>query len=127
MDFELTAAPILCVTSVPESIEFYERCFGFSRQNYFSGNEEYVVMKLGRAEVHLFKSASTNPNNVVSGHVADAFIWVPRLEPVISLATKNGLSAMRGPERYDSSPVATTEVVYPDNSGYWICFSEAHL
>ncbi len=127
MAFELTAAPILCVTSAAEAIEFYERCFGFTRQNYFSGIEVYVVMKLGHAEVHLYESPRANPNNVNAGHVADAFIWVPRIEPVVSLATKNGLTPVRGPEHYDSSPVATTEVVYPDNSGYWICFSEAHL
>lgn len=127
MAFELTAAPILCVTSVPAAVEFYERCFGFARQNYFSGNEVYVVMKLGHAEVHLYESPRANPNNVNAEHVADAFIWVPSIEPVMSLATKNGLTPVRGPKRYDSSPVATTEVVYPDNSGYWLCFSEAHL
>ncbi len=63
MEFELTAAPILCVTSVPAAIEFYERCFGFTRQNYFSGNDEYVVLKLGHAEVHLFEAPRANPNN----------------------------------------------------------------
>ncbi len=72
MAFELTAAPILCVTSVPEAIEFYERCFGFARQNYFSGNEVYVVMKLGHAEVHLYESPRVNPNHIYAQHVADA-------------------------------------------------------
>jgi hypothetical protein len=126
MAFELTAAPRLCVTSVSGAIEFYERCFGFARQNYFSGNEVYVVMKLGHAEVHLYESPRANPNHIYAEHVADAFIWVPSIEPVVSLATKNGLKPVRGPERYGSSPVATIEVVYPDNSDYWICFSEAH-
>ncbi len=75
----------------------------------------------------LVQDPRTNPNNVQAEHVADAFIWVPSIEPVVALATKNGLTPARGPERYNSSPVATTEVVYPDNSGYWLCFAEAHL
>jgi len=127
MPFELTAAPILCVPSVAEAVAFYERCFGFVRQNYFAGNDEYAVLKLGHAEVHLFESARTNPNHVHTGHVADAFVWVPSLEPVVARAEQNGLAPMRGPERYESAPVATTEVVYEDNSGYWLCFAEAHV
>jgi hypothetical protein len=127
MDFDLTAAPILCVPSVSDAVDFYQRCFGFVRQDYFRGNDVYVVMKLGRAELHLYESPRVNPNNVHATHVADAFIWVSSLEPVLLLAKENGLSPVRGPERYDTSPVATTEVVYPDNSGYWICFAEAHL
>ncbi len=59
--------------------------------------------------------------------MAYSFIWVPSIEPVVALATKDHMTPVRGPEHYDSSPVATTEVVYPDNSDYWICFSEAHL
>ncbi len=127
MGFELTAAPILCVPSVSEATEFYQRCFGFERQRYFDGNDVYVVIKLGAAEIHLYEGPRANPNNVYVEHVADAFIWVPSIEPVVYRAKENGLTPVRGPERYESSPVATTEVVYPDNSGYWICFSEAHL
>jgi hypothetical protein len=126
MRVDLGAAPILCVKSTSESIEFYERCFGFARQNYFNGNDRYVVMKLGPAEIHLAECDGTNPSNVHAGHIADAFIWVPSIEAVKSLAARNGLAPVRGPERYSSSPVATTEVVYPDNMGYWICFGEAH-
>lgn len=127
MPFELTAAPIQCVPSAAEAVAFYERCFGFVRQNYFAGNDEYAVLKLGHAEVHLFESARTNPNHVRPAHVADPFIWMPSLESTVVRATQNGLTPMRGLERYDSSPVATTEVVYEDNSGYWLCFGEAHL
>ena len=70
---DLNAAPILCVTSVPAAIEYYERCFGFVRQDYFHGNDAYVVLKLGSAEIHLYESQRANPNNVNGEHVADAF------------------------------------------------------
>ena len=126
MEAPTGAAPILCVTSIPETIQFYERCFGFSRQRYFDGNESYVVLQRGSAQIHLVESERTNATHSSAAHVADVFIWVQSLEPVLELAAKHGLVAMRGPERYDSSPVATTEVVFADNSGYWLCFAEAH-
>ena len=126
MEIPMSSAPILCVTSIPEAVKFYERCFGFLKQRYFDGNESYVVLQRGSAQIHLIESERTNANHALAAHVADVFIWVPSLEPVLALAARNNLVAMRGPERYDSSPVATTEVVFEDNSGYWLCFAEAH-
>jgi len=122
----LVAAPILAVPSVAESVEYYERCFGFTKQQYFYGNDVYVVITLHSAQIHFIECKNTNPNNIRSMHVADVFVWVDNLDAVCARAAANGLTALRGPERYDTVPVATTEVVYPDNNGYWICFAVRH-
>ena len=59
--------------------------------------------------------------------MADVFLWVDELDSLIAAAREAGLAITRGPERYDSTPLATTEVVIEDQDGYWFCFALAHL
>lgn len=117
-----TAAPILCVTQIARSIRFYEQAFGFARPSYFDGNEDYVVIALGEAQIHLMASERANPNHAVNPRAGDPFVWVPSITPVATLAAAAGLVPQRGPARYDSTPVATEEVVFTDPDGYRICF-----
>lgn len=121
----LTAAPILCVPDVAAASAFYARAFGFEPVMYFAGNDEYAVLVRGAAQLHLFQSVDSRPNHRGGAHVADAFVWVDDLDAVVASATAAGLSAERGPEHYPSEPVATTEVVYPDADGNWLCFAVA--
>lgn len=120
-----TAAAILCVRDVAAACAFYDRTFGFERLHYFDGNEAYAVVGCGDAQVHLFRSPSPDPHHVRGIHVADVFVWVPDIAPVVERALAAGLSAERGPEHYDSAPVGTTEVVFSDEDGNWICFGQA--
>ncbi len=73
------------------------------------------------------KGESANPNHDHVAHVADVFLWVEELDTLVTAARDAGLSITRGPERYDSSPLATTEVVVEDQDGYWFCFATARL
>lgn len=120
-----TAAPILCVRDLLASCELYERAFGFERMRYFDGNGEYAVMQRAAAQIHLFQSTTVHPHHTQGPHVADAFVWVDDLIPILSSAQGAGLTSTRGPEHYDSTPVATTEVVFPDLDENWICFGQA--
>ena len=121
-----TLAPILVVPDVAQAAETYERVFGFRRLRYFDGNDEYVPLGRGHAQVHLIHGRATNPNHRGSAHAADVFVWVDELDSLVDAARAAGLAVTRGPERYDSSPLATTEVVIEDPDGYWICFALAH-
>ena len=76
--------------------------------------------------MHLIQGRSPNPNHKGSAHAADVFVWVEELDSLLDAARAAGLAVRRGPERYDSSPMATTEVVIEDPDGYWICFALAH-
>lgn len=117
----ITAAPILCVEDVTTSCGLYERAFGFRRLRYFDGNDQYAVIERGGAQLHLCQGEA-HPHHRQGSHVADAFVWVNDLERIIEGAHAAGLTSTRGPEHYDSTPVATTEVVYADTDGNWICF-----
>ena len=77
--------------------------------------------------LHVMAGESANPNHRHVAHVADVFLWVTDLEEVVSAANAAGLAITRGPERYASTPLATTEVVVEDLDGYWFCFAVAHL
>ena len=79
-------------------------------------------MAHGEAQIHLLAAPRGNPNHAHAARGADAFIWVEALDTVLALADAAGLVPVRGPEQYDSSPVATQEVVYPDLDDHWICF-----
>ncbi len=118
-----TAAPILIVTDVAAAVGDYSRWFGFADLAYFAGNDEYVVLGLQDAQIHLMQGRDSNPNHRHGMHVADAFVWVRDLDAGVASASAAGLTARRGPEHYDSSPVATTEVVFEDSDGNWICFA----
>ena len=119
------AAPILCVQNIPASIARYAQAFGFEARRYFDGNDGYAVLTRGEAQVHLFRTDQSDPHHRHDAHVADVFVWVDDLDAVVASATAAGLRAERGPEHYDSTPVATTEVVYPDLDGNWLCFGQA--
>jgi predicted enzyme related to lactoylglutathione lyase len=118
-----TSAPILIATDLRASVDFYGQCFGFTDLHYFADNDEYAVLGLAEAQVHLMAGRAANPNHLRGSHVADAFIWVSDLDAVISAGTAAGLTALRGPESYDSTPVATTEVVFADADDNWLCFA----
>lgn len=120
-----TAAAILCVRDVAAACEFYDRAFGFARLRYFDGNDAYAVVGSGDAQIHLIQSSSPEPHNVRGIHVADVFVWVSDIAPVVERAVAAELSAERGPEHYDSEPVGTTEAVFSDVDGNWICFGQA--
>jgi catechol 2,3-dioxygenase-like lactoylglutathione lyase family enzyme len=119
-------APILVVPDVEKAVETYTSVFGFERLRYFDGNDEYVPLGRGNAELHVMKGDVANPNHAHAGHVADLFVWVDELDGLVAAAHDAGLSITRGPERYDSTPLATTEVVVEDQDGYWFCFAVAH-
>ena len=86
------------------------------------------------AELHFFTGTmdsgkstlalQTNHNH--AAHVADVFVWVDDLDPLVTAARDHGLAITRGPERYDSTPLGTTEVVIEDQDGYWFCFATPH-
>lgn len=120
-------APILVVPEVEKAVDTYERVFGFHRLRYFDGNDAYVPLDRDGAQLHVMKGEGANPNHVRSAHVADVFLWVDELDSLIAAARTEGLSVTRGPERYESTPLATTEVVVEDQDGYWFCFAVAHL
>ncbi len=120
-------APILVVRDVDRAVATYTSFFGFDRLRYFDGNDEYIPLGRGDAQFHVMKGESANPNHDHAAHVADVFVWVDDLDPVVNAARDAGLSITRGPERYDSTPLATTEVVIEDQDGYWFCFATAHL
>ena len=122
-----TLAPILVVTDVARAVETYVQVFGFGRLNYFDGNDDYVPLGRDGSQLHVMAGESANPNHRHVAHVADVFLWVTDLEEVVSAANAAGLPITRGPERYDSTPLATTEVVVEDQDGYWFCFAVAHL
>lgn len=118
-----TAAPILLVTDLAAAIGDYRRWFGFEDLQYFVGNDQYAVLGLQDAQIHLMQGPGSSPNHRHGMHVADAFVWVGDLDAVVDSATGAGLTPQRGPEHYDSSPVATTEVVFEDSDGNWLCFA----
>jgi catechol 2,3-dioxygenase-like lactoylglutathione lyase family enzyme len=120
-------APIIAVPDVERAVETYTRVFGFERLGYFDGNDDYVPLRRGSAQLHVMRGGSANPNNRLSVHAADVFLWVRELDSVVAAARGAGLAITRGPERYDSTPLATTEVVIEDHDGYWFCFAVAHL
>jgi catechol 2,3-dioxygenase-like lactoylglutathione lyase family enzyme len=119
-------APILVVTDVERTVDVCTTVLGLERLRYFDGNDEYVVLGRGDAQIHLLKGRSANPNNRSSAHGADVFLWVDDLDGIITAARAAGLPITRGPERYDSTPMATTEVVIEDHDGYWFCCAVAH-
>ena len=120
-------APILVVPDVDTAVDTYERVFGFQRLDYFEGNREYVPLERDGAQVHVMTGARANPNHVHATHVADVFLWVADLDGLVAAARGEGLPVRRGPERYDSAPLASTEVVIEDRDGYWFCFAVPHL
>jgi catechol 2,3-dioxygenase-like lactoylglutathione lyase family enzyme len=122
-----TLAPILVVPDVERAVATYTGVFGFTRLAYFDGNEDYVPLDRDGAQVHVMKGERANPNHALAAHVADVFLWVDGLDGLVTSARGAGLAITRGPERYDSTPVATTEVVVEDQDGYWFCFALAHL
>ena len=120
-------APILVVPDVQKALQTYTRVFGFERLRYFDGNDEYVALDRSGAQLHVMKGAHANPNHRHATHVADVFVWVDELDDLVAAARDAGLTITRGPQRYDSTPLATTEVVIADQDGYWFCFGLAHL
>lgn len=116
-------APILTMADVQAAAELYERAFGFHRMNYFDGNDEYLVLERDGAQLHLAQFGAASPHHRNGAHVADVFCWVDDLDPLVAAADRAGLAVRRGPEHYDSTPVATTEVVFEDPDGYWFCFA----
>ena len=127
MDPTGTIAPILVVRDVDQAVNTYAAVFGFEPLRYFDGNHEYIPLGRAGAQVHVMKGESANPNHTRAAHVADVFLWVEELDNIVSSARDAGLAITRGPERYDSTPLATTEVVIEDQDGYWFCFALAHL
>lgn len=121
-----TIAPILAVSDLAKALEIYRDVFGFERLRYFDGNDEYAVVGRGTAQLHLM-AGKPNPHHVRGSHVADVFVWVDDLEPVVECARAKKLAITRGPESYDSTPIATTEVVIEDADGYWLCFGTSRL
>ena len=81
-----TLAPILVVPDVAQAAETYERVFGFRRLRYFDGNDEYVPLGRGHAQVHLIHGRATNPNHRGSAHAADVFVWVDELDSLVDAA-----------------------------------------
>ncbi|MFN8169640.1 MAG: VOC family protein [Candidatus Nanopelagicales bacterium] len=122
-----TAAPILVVRDVARAVDTYTTVLGFERLRYFDGNDEYVPLGRGGAQVHVMAGAVATPNHERAAHVADVFVWVDELDGLVAAAREAGLAITRGPERYGSTPLATTEVVVEDRDGYWFCFAVAHL
>lgn len=122
-----TAAPILVVRDVARAVETYTTVFGFEPLRYFDGNEEYVPLARGGAQIHVMAGGAPTPNHERAAHVADLFVWVEYVDGIVAAARAAGLAITRGPERYDSTPLATTEVVVEDPDGYWFCFAVAHL
>ena len=120
-------APILVVPDVQKALQTYTRVFGFERLRYFDGNDDYLALDRSGAQIHLMKGAKANPNHRHATHVADVFVWVDELDDLVGAARDAGLTITRGPQRYDSTPLATTEVVIADQDGYWFCFGLAHL
>jgi catechol 2,3-dioxygenase-like lactoylglutathione lyase family enzyme len=120
-------APILVVPDMEKALATYTRVFGFDLLRYFDGNDEYVVLERSGAQIHLMKGPRANPNHVKAAHVADVFRWVDELDGLRAAAQDAGLTIARGPERYDSTPLATTELVIADQDGYWFCFGLAHV
>lgn len=118
-------AAILTTPDAPAAAQLYERVFGFTRRRYFDGNDEYLVLERDGAQVHLAQFGAATPNHRGGAHVADLFVWVDDLAPLLAAAEQAGLPVRRGPEHYDSSPVATTEVVFEVPDGYWFCFATA--
>lgn len=120
-------APIIAVPDVEKAVETYTRVFGFERLRYFDGNDDYVPLQRNGAQLHVMKGLSANPNHQHAVHAADVFLWVDELDSLVAAAHEAGLAITRGPERYDSTPLATTELVVEDRDGYWFCFAVAHL
>lgn len=120
-------APILVVPDVAKAVDTYASVFGFERLGYFEGNDDYIPLDRDGAQLHVMRGKRANPNNGHAAHVADVFLWVDELDSLIAAAREAGLAITRGPERYDSTPLATTEVVIEDQDGYWFCFALAHL
>jgi catechol 2,3-dioxygenase-like lactoylglutathione lyase family enzyme len=120
-------APILVVRDVEKAVETYTKIFGFDRLRYFDGNDGYVPLSRGSAEIHVMKGAMADPHHRGAAHAADLFLWVDSLDELVAAACDAGLPITRGPERYDSTPLETTEVVIEDQDGYWFCFAVAHL
>ena len=119
-------APILVVRDVDKAVNTYTKVFGFDRLHYFDGNDQYIPLGRGPSQVHVMKGDSANPNHNHAAHVADVFVWVDDLDPLVTAARDHGLAITRGPERYDSTPLGTTEVVIEDQDGYWFCFAAPH-
>ena len=122
-----TLAPILVVPDVEKAVDTYTRVFGFDRLRYFDGNSDYVPLGRNGAQLHVMRGEQANPNHSRAAHVADVFLWVDELDSLMAAARDAGLAITRGPERYDSTPLATTEVVVEDRDGYWFCFAVSHL
>ncbi len=122
-----TIAPILVVRDIDRAVSTYTDVFGFERLRYFDGNSQYVPLARGAAQLHVMQGESANPNHIRAAHVADVFVWVEDLADVVASAREAGLAIRRGPERYESVPLATTEVVIEDQDSYWFCFALAHL
>jgi catechol 2,3-dioxygenase-like lactoylglutathione lyase family enzyme len=122
-----TLAPILVVPDVEKAVDTYTRVFGFERLRYFDGNSDYVPLGRNGAQLHVMRGERANPNHSRAAHVADVFLWVDELDSLMAAARDAGLAVARGPERYDSTPLATTEVVVEDRDGYWFCFAVSHL
>jgi catechol 2,3-dioxygenase-like lactoylglutathione lyase family enzyme len=120
-------APILVVPDVTKAVDTYTTVFGFERLRYFDGNEVYLVLDRRGAQIHIYQGDTANPNNRQAANVADVFLWVDDVDELIAAAQEAGLAITRGPERYDSTPLATTEVVIEDPDGYQFCFALAHL
>lgn len=118
------AAPIVIVTNMAASLDAYG-ALGFAPQQWWAGNDQYVPIARGDAYLHLMVGARANPNHVGGVHVADAFIWVDDLDPIVAAARDAGWAIRRGPERYASTPIATTELVTEDPDGNWICWAVA--
>ena len=122
-----TLAPILVVPDVEKAVDTYTRVFGFHRLRYFDGNSDYVPLGRNGAQLHVIRGDQASPNHSRAAHVADVFLWVNELDSLMAAAGDAGLAITRGPERYDSTPLATTEVVVEDRDGYWFCFAISHL
>jgi len=121
-----TLAPILVVPDVEKAVDTYTRVFGFEKLRYFDGNSDYVPLDRNGAQLHVMRGVQASPNHSRAAHVADVFLWVDELDSLVAKARDAGLAIRRGPERYDSTPLATTEVVIEDEDGYWFCFAISH-
>ncbi len=122
-----TIAPILVVPDVARAVGTYTTVFGFTPLRYFDGNALYVPLGRDLSQLHVMQGLTSSPKHDRAAHVADVFVWVDDLRPLVDAARDAGLAITRGPERYDSTPLATTEVVIEDSDGYWFCFATAHL
>ena len=80
------AAPVLAVTDLTAALHFYRSVCGMQRVDYFVGNDEYAVVGRGDAHLHLMVAPRSNPNHRNGAHVADAFVWVDDLDPIVAAA-----------------------------------------